>query len=376
MAVPLTQVGLSLFPMLLETIVAGSGKEKSLIQATKGARFEPIALVDRDAADYENIKDVMQTMNTLFTGYLLQAIQLHGSVGGVKYLKELEQFNPSREPSFGDFRRRFANALEDFGDTLPTPLGNMALESLDTDPDKRAMTPARRAALEEAVSGVRQITENENWVDTSVNLAVGRMYNVDFGPKGQSVSVPISVRLLPMLVPSARLAHILTVDSKKLTSLKERWYAARRGTIGYSDLFFMKDLLKQYRREGFADKDGLYAALIQRKNANAAAAITSGQASMAASSNILVMTTDTARLIEEQIGGRLHDFNTREKLFASTGLMLVAVIDKIGDRVVIYHESISQESNLSIREVKNSSKDSGASAMEILKAYMQGASPL
>ena len=381
MSVSAAQIGLNLFAKLSDAALAG--KHNSLIAATKGARFEPIVLVDSDVSTYEGISDIMYSLQSLFTGYLLQAIALYGNVGGTKAIKELDRFNPSREPKYGDFIKS-VSSIENYKTRMQTPKGGLSLESLDG--NKTVYSKEYKAALEaDASVSLGRSDDAEKNLLQSANLSIGKIYNVDFTSNGQKMTVPISVRLLAMIVPSTRLAHILTVDATKMTDFKERYYAWRAGRLRFiSDLIFMQDLVKQHRKEIIRDKDGIYSNILRRRVSNNISTLTNGGPSLAAASNIVVMSSDTAKIIEQKLNGKFSNFTTRQnfingsnitgKVIQGTSLMLMVIVDKFADRITIYSDGIAESTTLSLREIKNA-KSSGPDVSEILKAYQLGTQP-
>lgn len=383
MSVGAAQIGLNLFAKIADATLKSSGKEKSLVAATKGARFEPIVLVDTDVTTYDGIADVMQSLQSIFTGYLLQAIALYGTVGNTRAIKELDRFNPDRDPDFAGFIRSVAN-LESYKSRLATPKGSISLESLDTNP--RRVSNAYKVAIENSRLSVSHPDDTEKNLTQSVNLSVGKVWNVDFTSNGQTVTVPITVRLISTVVPSERLTHILTQDALKLTDLKERYYAWRAGRLNFiSDLLLSRDLIKQHRKELMQDKDGIYSTIMRRRLTNNIATLTSGMPSLASASNMVVMSSDTARQIEQKLNGKFSNFTTRQLFFdgenirnkvtQGSSLMIMAIIDKFADRVTFYTEGIAESTNLSLREIRASNKSSGPDVTEILKAYQLGSSP-
>lgn len=383
MSVGAAQIGLNLFAKIADATLHATGKERSLVSATKGARFEPIVLVDTDVTTYEGIGDIMQSLQTLFTGYLLQAIALHGTVGNTKVVKELDRFNPSRDPDYAGFIRSVAN-LESYKDRLVTPTGSISLESLDTNP--RRISKAYKIAVENSKVSVGAPNDTERNLTQSVNLSVGKIWNVDFTSNGNKITVPISVRLISTVIPSERLSHILTQDAAKLTDFKERYYAWRTGRLSFiSDLLLSRDLIKQHRKEMMTDKDGVYSSILRRRTTNNIATLTNGSPSLASASNMVVMSSDTAKQIESKLNGKFTNFTTRQMFFdgenirnkvtQGTSLMLMVIVDKFADRVTFFTEGIAESTNLSLREIRASNKSTGPDVTEILKAYQLGSSP-
>lgn len=383
MSVGIAQAGLTLFAKIAEATLQGSGKERSLVSATKGARFEPIVLVDSDVTTYEGVVDVMQSLQSIFTGYLLQAIALHGSVGNTKAIKELDQFNPDRQPKYNEFIKSITSN-ESYKHRLVTPKGGIALESLDS--NSKRVSEAYKVAVENDHLALSSTKDIDNNLSQSVNLSIGKVWNVDFTSNGQKTTVPITVRLISTVLPSERLTHILTQDSTKLTDLKERYYAWRAGRLNFiSDLLLSKDLIKQHRKELMQDKDGVYSNILRRRAANNVATMTSGKPSLASASNMLVISSDTAKAIEQKLNGKFSNYttrsgffdgvNVRDKITQGSSLMIIAIVDKFADRVTFYTEGISESTNLSLREIRSSNKSSGPDVSEILKAYQLGSSP-
>ena len=74
----------------------------SLAKLSKPARVEPLCVIDSDCIQLEYISDVVQCLQSIFTGYYLQAVSLLGTVSGVSVLGDLDRLNPHREFSIPD----------------------------------------------------------------------------------------------------------------------------------------------------------------------------------------------------------------------------------------------------------------------------------
>ena len=74
-------------------------KTGSLIDVGKLARVEPICLVDADVINLEYTPIIMQSLQSIFSGYYLQAISLTGNVGGISIASKLAPLNPNRDKS-------------------------------------------------------------------------------------------------------------------------------------------------------------------------------------------------------------------------------------------------------------------------------------
>ena len=207
------------------------------------------------------------------------------------------------------------------------------------------------------------------------DLSVGKIFMVDIEDGLHRLQLPVSIRLMASSLPPKQLVHILSHDSKD-TSVKERFHAWRSGRLEFwRDIVACSDLIDAHRDTIMKDKTGIYSDILKRNRTNQFAALLSGDPSIATASNIAIISDDTASQIEDEIGGRLHDFKTRQKIFAKTYLMFLVVIDKQYERVTFYHRGINQATELGVRDLKASQKGNGPDVSEILRAYTMGQNP-
>ncbi len=93
-------VGRDAIAMLIDRAMAVNSSD-SLISFTQAARVEPNVLVDTDALHVEELHDILQSLQSIFAGYYLQAIQLDSTIGNVKVMETLNRFNPNGGSSGG-----------------------------------------------------------------------------------------------------------------------------------------------------------------------------------------------------------------------------------------------------------------------------------
>ena len=207
------------------------------------------------------------------------------------------------------------------------------------------------------------------------DLSVGKIFMVDIEDGLHRLQLPVSIRLMASSLPPKQLVHILSHDSKD-TSVKERFHAWRSGRLEFwRDIVACSDLIDAHRDTIMKDKTGIYSDILKRNRTNQFAALLSGDPSIATASNIAIISDDTASQIEDEIGGRLHNFKTRQKIFAKTYLMFLVVIDKQYERVTFYHRGINQATELGVRDLKASQKGNGPDVSDILRAYTMGQNP-
>lgn len=340
------------------TELTRAGRSGSLIEYTRATRVEPIALIDRRAALLPDTEDVLNSLLNIFAGYYLQAVALSVNVGSVDVLKLLEKLNPNRDPLEAASNGRWsqmATSMESMALPFPNqPVGH------DVYSQENATTQLSGQA--------RMINENGN-------LSVGKLIEVGIESDGKKATFPVMIRMIANTIEPDTLSHILSLGSED-NSFKERYHKWRSGQINFiRDLIMCQDLIDKHKRALMSDKSGYYRSKMDNRRKNSLSAILSGNPSVATASSIFVLTTETIKDLERSLRGRIRDFKTREKLFAESYGMMMAVIDPDFEMVTIYHRSIEQETQVSLKELKRSNSRKGPDILDILKAFQQNTSP-
>jgi hypothetical protein len=367
--------GIDMAGKLADTLRAA--KSDSLIEYTQPARVEPIVLMDHKAVGLPYTGEIMQSLTSLFSGYYLQAIALSVNVGRVDVIKLLDKLNPKRSPMdnlansqyITDGVSKIVGSLESaqsYTYKLPVPGETISVEGFSFE-----------AAESDDSSGhlTNQSQRSQQLLQELTNLSVGKLLEVEVEDGGKRAVFPISVRMIATGIGPKELVHTLSQGSKN-TSMKERYHLWRAGQLEFiRDLVLCQDLIESHKNTLLKDTSGIYEEIRRRRRGNKLSAIFSAQPSVATASNIVVMTKETAKNLEREIGGRLKDFRTREKIFKETYTMIMVVVDPDWDHVTFYHRSIELPTELSVKELQATNKSKGPDVAEILKAYQMGNSP-
>lgn len=330
----------------------------SLTAYTKAARVEPLTLIDTTIRDHAAMPDVMATCLNLFSGYYLQAIAISNTVGTINVTKQLDKLNPNR--SFGDALVNTidgAVSTEDFKFTLP----NVSLEWTQQAPERSNIRLGK-----DTIDHLRHVD----------NMAVGKVLEVEIVSGSNCAIIPVTIRLIPAAVSPEVFVSTCSIGSQKNTALN-RWHRFRAGELELiSDLVLCNDLIDEHRHNLGKDKSGFYKQTVQRRRGNKLAAIASGSPSVATASNIAIIGPSTASSLEMELGGKLKDQRIRERAFAETSLMILAILDPEWERITFYHRGITTPSELSLRELKSAAKGSGQDISEIMKTFLASRPPL
>lgn len=370
-------------------------KNDSLVSFTKNLRVEPVTMIDERLKNYDNLPDILQTLLTLFCGYYLQAVACMTNVGQINVVRMLDTLNPNRDggmaasslvdaingkaspsmlsmESFKDHLPRVSVSMESPQSAIRAGLGvagaaNSVIMSHRPNTDKNMYGSVNVDNIDLS-KGLKSASE-------AVNLAVGKLLEVPIiGENGQKATFPIAVRLATMTVNPEVLTHILGASGSD-NSYRERIHRWRAGELSLvQDLILAQDMILADKRLMAKDTSGAMSEIARRRAANTASAFTSGTPSIGSASGLVVISKDTATLLERTRLGRLDDSQFRDAVFADSLNMIMVVVDQDRDLVTIYTRDIALPVKLSVRELKsgNSGKGGGFDINEIMKAYRLG----
>lgn len=344
-----------------------SGRASSILEYTKVTRVEPIALIDHTISQEPATEDVCRTLTALFAAYYLQGIALSVNVGNIETVRMLEKLNPSRDPienvglMFGS--ENYAIALPRFDRQVSTE--SVSLEFIETYTD-----------VDEFKSGMTNTgNSTKDIAAMAANLSTGIVLNVELEQQGDKVVIPVQVRLIATPTKPSVIKQLM-LNASKNRRMKERWHGWRSGELSFiQDIILCQDLIDSHRGTLMKDESGQYAEIVNRKNKNRLSGLLSMTPSVSTASNVLVISSDSAKEIELETGMRFSNYKHRQKFFESAYLMLIAIIDSRFEVVTIYHRGITLPTEVSFRELKRSAKKDGIDVNEVLKAYQLGDNP-
>jgi len=342
--------------------------DQSLNTVTKLTRVEPLTIISNDLIHSEIMPDVTSATLNLFSAYYMQAVAVLTKLNNVQIVKTLDRLNPDRDET--GFLLTESVSRESIFNTMSAENYRFRLPS----------TVKRESLVVSSMEGARD-PDSMKFLQDTANLAVGRQLNLeivvtdDVTKQEKVVNIPVTCRLLVSSVPEDLIQKILVQKSDD-NSFIERWYDVRSGRIEFiRDFILCQDMIHEMRRTAAMDKTGTATEIMRRVNNAKKYGLVTKNPSLVVSSNIFIITEETARNIESKIGGRLRDNATREKLFNNTYAMIIAVVDRERDRVVFYSRDVSAYTDLSFRELKAAAKGKGPDIADLLKSYNLGQAP-
>ena len=352
----------------------------SLTDVAGSAIVEPLVLVDASVATLDSASDLMQSVLTLWAGFYMQALSLQGTIGGIAAAERLGRFNPNRKPVFESLedgappaRRRLSGvcslALEDAFGSVVNEIRNADIKMKQG--DRQQDGSKKQPSMSVSDKAFDALKEN-------VNLSVGRMFNVEFCEGDKSIRLPVAIRLLVNTMTGEQMRNFFTFRTTFDLDLKERWHGYKAGRLSmWRDLILCNDLIDKYRRAAISDKSGMTAEQLRRESNQISSSLTSpDKVSLATASNVVVMSSETLAAVENELGGSLRSPNIRKSVFDNTNLMFLMVVDSYRDIVTIWHRGLSMPTTLTMRDVKNNSKNGGPDVSDIMRTFLLGNAPL
>lgn len=328
--------------------------DPSLVDITKITRVEPITIVSKDCMNLPYLQNINASLLNLFSAYYLQAINLLVNINDIKVIKTLSKINPN----------------------------------VDFDPSALESAKITKLSLEHALPGTAVVALEDTKIDIDnrkaiiedTNLAVGKILNVTIKLKNKwgetkELVIPVSVRLMVNLLPNSSIVSVLAQKTDDIGFI-ERYHAWKSGRISFwKDLIFCQDLIDDYKRIAIKDPSEVINKIQAKASRNRLVSALNNNPSLVMSSNLFVITEENARELEAKFGGKLTKFDVREKAFENTYAMIIVVVDREYERVRFYTRGIKDYTDLSVKEIKNSSKNNGPDIMDMMKSIVVGNSP-
>jgi hypothetical protein len=267
---------------------------------------------------------------------------------------------------------------QDFLDSLPdqpTELDEMEKQNKGLRENVRLLR--KKMMLEGPIASAKVDKDVTRMVTDVTPLSIGKLYEVVFKEGKETASIKVAIRLMAKQVPTSTIVSIMSINSPMKTDMIERFHGVRSGELEFINHFlFCNDLIDEHRKALLKDKTGLYKEIANRRNKSMLAGLLERNPSVAVASNLAIIDSGTLEEVEMRMGGNFKSDRIRSEVFATTSLMILAVVDRGYDRIRFYHRGIDQYSDLSVRDIKANSRDGGGGqVVDIMKAFLKGSAP-
>lgn len=277
--------------------------------------ISPLVAIEDTLIHQDFMSDLMTVINLRDINDVLSHFAQQGSVNGIKVSDLVEQIQPRRAGFLS------LQGAESFG---------------QSERKLTAMRIAERAGLEAIGSNGKPlqnvVTVNGKQVADLQEyrpLAVGRTVDASVNIDGIPMTFPLTFRQTPVPVTSSDLQKIFEA-ARPQDGWLARFMMAKTGEITTPELLSGEDEIKREFKIRKDDMSGYYTEVTDRASKNAMAALRTGIISMNTQANTIIMTSDTARNIELELGVRFDSSGIgkiRKAVLANT---IVVVNDGLG----------------------------------------------
>lgn len=338
----------------------------SLTSYAKSSILTSRAYIDGSLVNEPVTKDILGVCHTLYTAFILNALNMNKLVTGGKSVKDMLQVVSTE--AFED-HQNVGSAFESFG----------AMESDVSDTEQYTKDSNGNYVLKKDVESIKSAEIKR--VDSDVHLPVGKIIEVTLtNPEtDSSAKISLLVQIVPYVVPESVVERM--INYSYVPTLMQRLIQWRTGEIsGWRDLIWQLDLVEKRRRARNEDTSGVLRELYGQQTAAQKKVVANYKRDKAdrmrnIANSVLIFNEQNLRQAKAESGIDLTDAGTRNRYFQSTFAMMIVVVDTMYNHVTIYLNGIDSHGTYNFDQMKASSKKTEFDLAGFMSALAQGKAP-
>ena len=322
----------------------------SLPAYTKPLRICSRVYIDGSVSSEPVVTDVIKTVHTQYAAFILAALQMNQFVTSSK--------------TVGDLLHTVS--------TEDNKLHESVIDNIFS------LSPAN-----EVVVKVQPTTGEVVSFAGDNHIPAGKILEVTFASPnnpGSSVTLNIMVQLSPFIIPAQVAVQFIAKDVT--ATFSQRWMQWKTGEISFwKDFVFLSDVAKRREKLMKADPTGVLADDMANQAGSRLDVLKNSRSDKAdrkrnIANSVLIFSSETLRRAKAESGIDLNDKFARQKYFATSFSMIIAIIDMLYDQVTFYYNGIDDGVTFSFDQMKVANKGgSGLDLVSIMNALNQGRSP-
>jgi len=335
----------------------------SLVDISKKARVEPIAIVNRELPTLKEYNSIMNGVLNLYVSYYVQAIQLLDVYyENAKVVKILDSVSPDRSYIYE------SNKIE----TLLLDKCHFSFENLYDEDILRSpedMYDIKDYQFNTDAEYIDRIKALGKVIELSFNIA-----DTDDVKNMKKITIPVAIRLLTHLTEPGVIRNIMSLNKESI-KVGSRFKQVVEGRIGFiKDFLFAEDLIKKQKRLMFRDGAEAYNDIIKRYNKGSIfTVLNEGNVGYGKISSIYCITEEDEAFIAREYGVKLSNKSVRDKIFNNSMSMIICVFDREWERITTYVRDTNGYSQNNFSDFKDAKdKNVGEQISEMVKALSAG----
>jgi hypothetical protein len=343
--------------------------------------IEPIAIVSKDLRQEDIIQKVLELNTDIFTGFYMQAYEILKNLYGVNSQTVVKLLGTDNSSLVGLLVTKGGGYIA--GKAVPSA-EELMTEEFDFFSDlqnglKFTMSIEAKGDNDNNMKTSRPSLDSKSTSDDNLSGILQRQVElvIDVGSDGDThkIILPMTIKTHVIFTDVDSIIRLLTPNAYD-KSFGYRLDEYRSGAISLTDLVFATDLIKEYKQNKLADKDGLITLLNRRtESGNSKMVATKGIAGFEKNYNMFVITAYDQVKIEKQLHGKLANEVYKQKFLEQGGGLLVTIIDQDHERILMYTRDIRGTSDLSFRALQKRNAKSN-DFEEIIKAILTNRPPV
>lgn len=311
--------------------------------------------IERSLFDESVTANLMNTVQSMYVGYVLAAMQMNTFVSKTKTVRDMlrtvatENVEIATDPFFQDA----FSAIESFG-VKPNP---------------------------EAPSKTKG--SNRSRDESTLPLPAGRMITLTLtDPETKnSVDVDVLIELSPYAIDEEVVKQFISMNIKP--SLAQRYLQFKAGEISFwSDFVFQADLAREHAKALKKDKNGALADLlaeqnkaIQKMGTNFLSGSKDKYRNIANTIMIFEKSTFDQGCNDTGLGYNFNNAADRARFFSTSFAMILCVVDTMYSQVSIYVNGLDKFGTYTYRQLEKASTSQDGNLMAVMQAVQQGNMP-
>lgn len=332
--------------------------------------IKPLCLSSRvyiDDAVYSDaiVTDVVKAIHTQYAAFVLTALQMN------RYVTKDRDVQSMLRVVATEANEIHQGGLEDYAS------------------DKAERERDEHTAKQQRAQDIKAGKVGSNTVGKVVSLSgdnyvpAGKLIEITLSnPDNDKAAVTLNllIQLAPYLIPSPIAVQFITKDI--IPSMMQRLMQWRTGEISFwRDLVANSDIHTRREKLRRMDPSGVLDAALDKETASRQRVfgnLNKNQAdrSRNIANSVMIFSHDTVMRAKVESGIDITKSGDREKYFATSFAMIIAVVDTVYDRVTFYYNGLDDEATFSFDQLKNATKGSnGLDLVAVMNALGQGRSP-
>lgn len=326
------------------------------------AIISPLVLFEQSLMHQDYMTDLMTIVNLRDIRDALTHINFQSKVGDIRIAELVDSINPNRTSGFLCYQG---------AEAYRPPRGSVLAQIEDGTVGQKDDQPARGRDDKEKPQDKTSFESSEfKGLGEYSPLAMGRTVNACISYDGKTTNFPLTFRQIPVPAPTAGLEKMFeAVRNGDGWSVRIKEFKA--GGITWPELLNGVDEIRREFKIRTQDMTGYYKEATAREARNRVESIRTGNVSMNSLANTIIMTKETADLIEANIGitfGGSKMDQIRKSVKANT----IVVVDDRRSVFTFYSMSSNLPEKYNLAGIKQKSKKEDAGSLEALIKLLNG----